>query len=1028
MWEDPFDVIFSLKKQPPPSTNLQDPFDEINQFKKYEPEITPLKYKNKFYNVTHQGLPDQFTRNVLQSKFGKKSLSLLGTLAEGLAGITYFPMTRHVKQATRVMKGKEKPSISKFIKEGLPIPWVGEKVWGEDILTEAGMEKEGWAKTALGLGLDVFADPITYITGGEAKIGRLARLASTAKKGSKVAKQIAKYERGGKLLPALGKTTTEQIKLGQRGFRFAGKTLFTETQSKIYGKVLNPIKEGFLQGNIGKMASTKYGSPEVRAVHEMFLNEVHNKPEIISNIQKGLAERTKVTKQLAKKYNADPHVLERHLNYLCETKPPMDAPAFIGIEYKLDDMIDPSMLNTLREDTEAIKFATNFKNEMARMGATEVRAGVLKPSQLIETDEIDYLSHLLTPEAKKAVKMADKKGFSRKLINIFHPSAKHRTLLIPSDPANKILSDALPKMKWADKKKLLEAGIIKYPSVAEANKLAREGILIPGKQIEQFFYEDPAKIMAIRQMRSEKALSSARILENARDTGLKEGWAKPFKRGDALEEGWDFVSSPLTNDVVVRSDVAEILNATYSTMMGKNINPLLMQYKKALQWWKVWTLMPFPSYHFRNVFGGNLFNQTLAGMNPLTESWFAKNGANHLAIRVQKINAFKAKGIPITSSKIGKALEKTMTTSTGVKYTLNEIDDLAKHHGIYRAGQYTADVFEDNFRLGRGTKSLNPFKTHNILTEGGMKVGSALEDNAKLGMFIWGLKNGENPVGAAKLAHKFIFDYFDIPPLIKGAKNFLPFITWYYKNIPLQLEFMAKKPRFFTGIYKTKRAISSGKEPGGDVGGEFYERSFPVAIKKKEEKLTWFPLERWLPTADINMLDIRRPLQFGKDWASMAWPGVKAPVELMFKKDLYFGQPIAEKGKERRVQMFGKYIPDWAAYALRQHRLPSTLDRLNPLGVWGSETKKGLLGLGQKRGGKFEPPEALRWLREITGVKFYETDIKRNIDERIRKLHSNKARYSGRIKWQADEKEKDRLRDKIRKIEDEIKYWKRYKY
>ena len=160
----------------------------------------------------------------------------------------------------------------------------------------------------------------------------------------------------------------------------------------------------------------------------------------------------------------------------------------------------------------------------------------------------------------------------------------------------------------------------------------------------------------------------------------------------------------------------------------------------------------------------------------------------------------------------------------------------------------------------------------------------------------------------------------------------------------------------------------------------------------------------------------------------MAWPAVKAPIEIMFGKDLYFGQPIAEKGRERRVQMFGKYVPDWMAYALRQHRLPSTLDRLNPLGIWGSAEKKGLFGLGQKRGGKFEPPESLRWLRELTGVKFYETNIKRNIEQQIRKLHSEKARYSGRIKWQVDEKEKNRLRDKIREIEREIKYWKRYKY
>jgi len=870
--------------------------------------------------------------------------------------------------------------------------------------------------------------------GGATKATKLAKLASTAKQGSKVAKQIAKYEQTGKILPTLGKTVEEQIKLGQTGFKFAGKIPLPELQSKIYGKILNPAKEWFLQGPAGKLLSTKHGSPEVRATHEMIMNEIHSSPEIISKIQKGRLERTKITEQLAKKYNADPRVLDRHLNHLCNTKPPMDAPAFVGVEYNLDDMIDPAMLNTLREDQEAMKFTLDFKNEMAAIGAREVKAGVLKPSQIIETDEIDYLTHLITPEARKAINKVNRKSFSRKIVTMLHPSAQHRTLLIPTDPANKMLFDALPKMKWAAKKELLDGGFVKYPSVAEVNKLAREGILIPGKKIEQFFYEDPAKIMAIRQLRSEEALSSARILENARDTALKEGWAKPFKEGDVAETGWTRVESPLTNDVVFKSDVAESLNSIYKGLNRGDINVFAKAYKQALQWWKVNTLMYFPSFHFRNLFGGNFFNQWQNGLNPFLA--FRPNGAANLMARAQKLNVLEAKGISIESSKWAKVLSKKMTSDTGRVFSIADFNNIAKRGGIYRGGQFTGDIFENTLQhsgfggniLGKTSKSFNPFRIHNVLTDPGMKFGSAIEDNSKGAVMIWRLLKGDTEEAAIARAHKVIFDYLDIPKSIKYTKNALPFITWYYKNIPFQLEYIARKPYITSGISKAVRGISAGKEPPPGVE-PFYEKSLPVAIKKKGGKLTWFPLERWLPLADINMLDVRKPLEMAKDWTSMVWPGIKAPVELgLFKQDLYFGKKIAEKGRPRDVAMFGTYVPDWMAYLIRTNRLPSEIERLNPGGIWGSETKKGLFGLGEKRVGKYEAPQKARLLRSLTGIKTYESDVRKDIDYRIGELKRNISYLRGKLKYDVSEKQKEKKRKQIREIEREIDKLQRTRY
>ena len=294
MWEDPYDKYYSSKKPPPSSVDMQDPYKNYYATVDFSLEskdtTPPVKSENKFANFLQQFQPGE--PGSIPSKVGKRALSLLGVIGEGLAGATWFPITRTLKNAA------ENAPLSKVLKDMLPIPYVGEKVWGEDVLKAAGAPA-GWQRTALGLAGDLALDPIIYAGMGETKATKLTKLASTAKQGSKVAKQIAKYERAGKILPTLGKTVEEQIKLGQTGFKFAGKVPLPELQSKIYGKILNPIKETFLQSGLGKQLSTKYGSPEVRATHEMFMNEIHSNPEIISKIQKGMHERTKIAEQLA---------------------------------------------------------------------------------------------------------------------------------------------------------------------------------------------------------------------------------------------------------------------------------------------------------------------------------------------------------------------------------------------------------------------------------------------------------------------------------------------------------------------------------------------------------------------------------------------------------------------------------------------------------------------------------------------------------------------------------------------------------
>jgi len=303
------------------------------------------------------------------------------------------------------------------------------------------------------------------------------------------------------------------------------------------------------------------------------------------------------------------------------------------------------LYHALETDKGVQVFVKDLHRESNEILKLSQQAG-LKTSKF-ETDFLNYLPHILTPEARKYLRGGGVKGLARKILNIFDRHTIRRTLLTPTDPQDINLMTKLPKMRWKEKKKLLLEGKLRYPAIAEINEQAMRGVLIPDANISQFFYEDPAKIMAIRKMRSEKAILSTRIMENARDVGLKEGFAVPYEKGAQIPQGYDVVKSPLTKDVLFEQDVADILNKTYDTFASTDkMNPFMKAYMKTYGWWKLWTLMPFPSYHFRNVFGGNLFNQMLAGMNPIKEGWWNPRGANSISARIQRVHLWKNRGKP----------------------------------------------------------------------------------------------------------------------------------------------------------------------------------------------------------------------------------------------------------------------------------------------------------------------------------------------------------------------------------------------
>ncbi|UCD07836.1 MAG: hypothetical protein JSW41_02625, partial [Candidatus Aenigmatarchaeota archaeon] len=150
------------------------------------------------------------------------------------------------------------------------------------------------------------------------------------------------------------------------------------------------------------------------------------------------------------------------------------------------------------------------------------------------------------------------------------------------------------------------------------------------------------------------------------------------------------------------------------------LNIFELGYDTMLNVWKGWATVVNPGFHFRNTFS-NWFNMWLAGMNPLD---LVQNNAK----AIQVVNG--AEGI----------------LASGMTY--KAVRQLVEEHGIHGKGwaamQYVknpATVLSDLFKQENALAKARPSRL-------GRWLGRAIEDNARISLFIDGLERGIDPLDA----------------------------------------------------------------------------------------------------------------------------------------------------------------------------------------------------------------------------------------------------------------------------------------
>jgi hypothetical protein len=291
-----------------------------------------------------------------------------------------------------------------------------------------------------------------------------------------------------------------------------------------------------------------------------------------------------------------------------------------------------------------------------------------------------------------------------------------------------------------------------YRGLVKGYAHQRQEIPIEVQRIMGLIEEAPfpvAKGMGVQQTDIRKA----RLFEYISD---QPGWSiRPRKNVD-VPANYHLVEDErfgVLNGQYVRKDIWSDLKEVEEWRSA-----FVAQWDKYLGWWKYGKVVLNPATHFRNTYS-NLMLAYLGDVSPTDIKTYAA---------------------------AAKALKQGMN---------NEHYARAKNWGLFNTTFYSAEIskLRDELEAVRNPGQIKNFIRNLMSAPADLYQGN--EKLFKLAVFIKARAGGASVDEAARKAEKFLFNYGDIPPMIKGMKRWVaPFATFTYKALPLFAEMAIKKP------------------------------------------------------------------------------------------------------------------------------------------------------------------------------------------------------------------------------------------
>lgn len=840
---------------------------------------------------------------------------------------------------------------------------------------EAGLaEKIG--RGALGFGIDVFADPFSYVgIGMLTKVGKVAKIATgLGKEGLKKVVATSKLGRMLSTMPdsqkVLGQTLAEQAELGQR-------SLLTFGDRAILPRAVNKAALGFVAHTSNYIKNLPYIKEIIKGAENIFKAKtgIRAFDDLIaktggemSQMLEKHSETLKGIEKLMRKVKPAEHEKFQEYMYGIAT----DVPAHIK---------EPAdkMKEFLGEIIEMEKAKGVMVNEIDNYFPGVVADDAMNFTQYLAKSKDGGKN---AAEISKAFEYAKNKLLTRNMT----PSQVNRLIkmTIGDMPLDKVHKEIIDRLDDETRKSLesfkgaaLEAGVTKIGNKGE------------------FFVTDPLTAVTKRAYSGVEAIGREQITQSAKKFGLnKQEWEKlSFSRPSEVM-GMRTVAIKGLEGQYFPEAIAKSLERINKPLFNiDEMNSLAGQYKKLISFWKRFTLTIFPEYHARNTIGNFWNNYVVTGLSD--PRVYMKAG---LLQNLDATNPAKLAGIKIT-------------TDGGEILTGADIMAEVKQWNLLKSGMMTHDVPE---KLVEQVKSanLNPVSTRFAPIRVGKKIGETVEDNGKLAHYLFQRQKGYSPSDAALSAKTALFDYNELTDFEKNVlRNIFPFYSWSRKNIPLQLKGILTEPGKYTRIAKGKEEFeeqAGTRETKLKWMPEWMQDSLPVIINRmpEGEKYKVFLLMNWLPAGDLNKL--MSGDEFTKFVAGSLEPFSKEVLQQAMGKDFYLDKDI-ENYPGEMTSFLGIPMSMKFRHQLRMWRILNTVDQINPGEMFGKEGgQKSVFG-AERDIMDLTPKEKLA--RFGGGIRLFPYDV-----EKGRTLE--KAKLSGLIKKMEYQKNSALKRGRMDKVKE----------
>lgn len=498
------------------------------------------------------------------------------------------------------------------------------------------------------------------------------------------------------------------------------------------------------------------------------------------------------------------------------------------------------------------------------------------------------------------------------------------------------------------------------PTLKGAEKSRVFKTLAEGEKAGYKYLEAPESL-SLRLATSQRATKAKDALNKLIAGEIKDIGGNPIirKAGSAGTKSMrEFTKIKELKDYVAHPDVVDYLENVQKVFVNDDTTKNVLKiYDKIHNLWKGSVTSYFPAFHTRNAIG-NIFNNFVAGV---------KNPKSYTdAAKLQK-----------GTGKLDDVFKKIFPDAE----TFEEARKVMAEIGVTGKGQFAEDVPE-LFQKAIGQEGIG-----RKIAKTPRRVGTAIEDNARVAHFLEKVRKGNSFDEAAKSVNKFLFDYSDLTPFERNVmKRIFPFYTFSRKNVPLQFEQVFKQPRKYKAVADAVAGLQSGDLTPEEKRymPDYITETFGISVDRGPGGEPQMLAGLGLPLEDVQKGG--EPL---KSLLDMASPLLKTPAEVATGRSFFYDSDIEDTSAYNATTEAIGDVPGLKQFLSAEkatNKAGNVYYRVDPKRMYLLKALAGrFVGTGEKLTDTRKSVLS-RLMNALTGVKIYTPDIEKEKERKITEM------------------------------------------